>query len=179
METLKALALRKSVRSYKNQPVEQQKLDGILKAGNHAPNAGPFLITVIQNPDYLREINDAALTGMKNSGNEFLMQRAALPGYQPLYGAPYLILLSAPAEGYGMANTSCAATNMTIAAADLGLGSCYVITPTLALDGKNTLSRKLNLPEGFVPMCGVLLGYAGDEGFPAERPAADNITYIS
>jgi len=51
---------------------------------------------VIQNTGLRQRINDRALDAMVHSGNEFAQQRASLPGYQPIYGAPVLILLSAP-----------------------------------------------------------------------------------
>lgn len=178
METLQILASRKSVRSYLPQAVEQDKLDAVVAAGNQAPNAGPFQMAVVRDQAYLKQINAAALSAMKNSGNDFLMERAALDGYQPLYGAPVMIVLSAPSEGYGQVNVACAATNMTIAATALGLGSCYVVTPTLALDGKNELSGKLNLPEGFIPLCAVLLGYEGNGGFSSPREKVDNVNYV-
>lgn len=196
METLSALQARKSVRSYLDREVEKDKLDRILAAGNHAPNAGPFHVTVIRDRAYLAALDAAALEAMKNSGNDFLMRRASLPGYRPLYGAPILLLLSAPEGPYAMANVSCAATAMTVAAADLGLGSCYVVTPTLALKGGNTLDKNvtfdqgkaidggalldiLKLPEGCRPLCGVLLGYAGEETVaPPPAGKADNVTFI-
>lgn len=163
METLKALEARKSVRSYLPQEVEQEKLDKIISAGKHAPNAGSFQITVIRNKELLSKINDDALNAMKISGIEFLMQRASIPTYSPLYGAPVVIVLSSQPELYSQANAACAATCMTIAATDLGLGSCYVMTPTLALDGENELSVKAGIAEGNVPICGILLGYEGEE----------------
>lgn len=178
MDAFKALESRKSVRGYQERAVEQEKLERIAAAANQAPNAGPIQVTVIRDKEYLKQINDVALTAMKNSGNDFLMSRANLPGYQPLYGAPVLVLVSAPDGPYSQANASCAATAMTIAAVDLGLGSCYVVTPTLALDGKNDLSSKLSLPEGFKPICGVLLGYAGSEGAPGHREKTSNINFV-
>lgn len=178
MEMFEAIMARKSVRNYQDKQVEKDKLEKIVDAGNRAPNAGPFRLTVITDKTYLKAINDDALAAMRNSGNDFLMSRAAIPGYQPLYGAPALILVSAPAGGYGIHNVAAAAAVMTIAAAGLGLGSCYVVTPTLALDGRNELSKRLALPEGYVPGCGVLVGYAGADSLGVQREAAGNVNWI-
>lgn len=179
METMRALASRASVRGYRGDVVEREKLERIANAGNRAPNAGPMRFTVIADRGYLKEINDATLRAMKESGNAFLMERAAIPGYQPLYGAPALILVSAPPEGYFQHNAACAATAMTLAATDLGLGSCYVVSPTLVLDGANGLSSRLSLSAGYVPVCGVLVGYAGGEAPPApHRGGGDNIDFL-
>ena len=45
-----------------------------------------------------QKINDRTLDAMVHFGNEFLQQRATLPGYQPIYGPPVVILLSGPAD---------------------------------------------------------------------------------
>jgi FMN reductase [NAD(P)H] len=120
---------------------------------------------------------------MAHSNNEFLRQRASLPGYQPIYGAPVLILLSAPANApYGANNTALAAENMLLEATGRGLGSCYLITPTLALNGENNreLAREVGLPDGYVVQCAVILGYAAAENkFTAgERTKKGSVNYI-
>lgn len=96
MNVLTAIEKRKSVRAYKPGKVEQEKLDTLVEAANSAPIFGEIHITVVENSSLLNEINDAALKQMKNSGNDFLVKRASMEGYNPLYGAPVLILLSAP-----------------------------------------------------------------------------------
>ena len=177
MDTMQALEQRKSVRNYKNETVDTDKLNKLVFAATHAPNAGEYQVTVLTNPALIQGINDKALTAMKNSGNDFLMQRAALPGYQPLYGAPLLILFSAPDGPYGMANASCAATSVCIAATALDLGSCYVVTPTLALAEDAILRQKAGISEGYTTFCGVLAGYAAGDAFSAQRPQNVRVNY--
>ena len=89
---------RKSVRAYLDKTVANDDLEKIVEAGRWAPNAGPFQISVVRNADLRQEINDRTHKAMMNSDIKFLQQRAALPGYQPLYSAPVAILLSAPAD---------------------------------------------------------------------------------
>jgi nitroreductase len=181
MDTLQALQSRKSVRNYLAGPVENDKLELLLKAANSAPKAGEFHISLVLNPALLREINDKAHQAMKDSGNDFLVERAALPGYRPLYGAPALLIFSAPAENpFSPATTANAATTAAIAATALGLGSCYVVTPTLALNADAALAGKLGIPSGYTTMCGLLAGYAGEENVAAPRFAGtENITRVS
>ena len=172
MNALETIAARKSVRSYKTTDVSDYQIDEITKAAGLAPNAGPFHITLVQESMALKEINDKALKAMKESGNDFLRERAALPGYQPLYGAPLLFIFSAPASNpYSLANVSNAATCASIAATALLLGSCYVITPTLALGADPALAERIGIPHGFTAMCGLLVGYSGDEDFASPRHA--------
>ena len=88
--------------------------------------------------------------------------------------------LSAPKEGFGAANTANAVTNMCIAATELELGSCFVIAPLMVLDGTNGLSKKIGIPEGFAPMCGMLLGYESENQIPGKPYVEDysNINYV-
>jgi nitroreductase len=179
METLQTLSARKSVRDYQARAVAREMLEKVLVFANKAANAGPFQVTVVQDATLLREINDATHVAMRNSGNDFLVQRAALEGYQPLYGAPVLLVFSAPPGPYAQINVANAATTVIIAATDLGLASGFIITPTLALDGQNALSQRLHLPEGYVPTVCVPLGYAGDRSkYHHPRPQVENINWV-
>lgn len=82
MNILKAIEMRKSVRSYTEERIEEEKLKAMIRAGNLAPVFGRFHITVIENQDLLREINDITLDMMKHSGNGFMENQAAIEGYQ-------------------------------------------------------------------------------------------------
>ena len=96
-------------------------------------------------------------------GVPFLENLAAQEGYHPLYGAAALVVLSAPGgldeKGFNMANVSCAAENMLLAAAGLGLGSCFLMGPMAAFSDP-ALRARLELPGGYEPLVGVALGYA-------------------
>lgn len=48
MNTLEAIANRKSVRTYTNDIVESDKLEKILNVGNEAARAGEIYFTVVQ-----------------------------------------------------------------------------------------------------------------------------------
>lgn len=179
METMQALKKRKSSRSYLEKAVEENKVTALADAANNGPKAGEIHITVVENKELLKRWNDITLNVMKNSGNDFLMSRAAIPGYQPLYGAPLVLLISAQ-EGnpYNIANASCAATMVTIAATELGLGSCYVITPTLGLAAEPAIAKEIGIPDGNTALCGVLAGYAGEDTIPtSKRDNGANVNY--
>jgi len=166
MNVSEAIANRKSVRAYEDKSVSNDVLEKIVEAGRWAPNAGPFQISVIKNAGLRQKINDRTLDAMTRSNIEFLKQRAALPGYQPLYGAPILILLSAPADfPFGAVDTALAAENMLLEATGLGLGSCYLASPTMALNGRRNqdLACEAGIPEGYSVHCAVVVGYAATE----------------
>ncbi len=166
MNVSEAIAKRKSVRAYLDNPITADDLAKIVEAGRWAPNAGPFQISVIANKGLRQRINDRTLDAMVHSGNEFLQQRAALPGYQPIYGAPVLILLSGPADApHSARNTALAAENMLLEATGLGLGSCFLFSPTLALNGvKNRdLATEAGIPDKYAVQCAVIVGHAAAE----------------
>ena len=166
MDISEVIRKRKSVRAYLDKPVPKDDLAKIVEAGQWAPNAGEFQISVIRNAGLRQRINDRARDAMINSKIEFLRQRVSLPGYQPLYDAPVLILLSGPTEApHSTANAALSAENMILEATGLGLGSCYVVSLTLALNGEENrdLAQEAGIPDGYTLQCGVIVGYAASE----------------
>lgn len=166
MEVSEAILARKSVRAYLDKPVLTDHLERIIEAGRWAPNAGPFQISVIRDAALRQKINDRTLDAMVHSGNQFLQQRASLPGYQPLYGAPVLILLSGPADApYSSINAALVAENMLLEATGRGYGSCFLVSPTLALNGKDNrdLAQEAGIPANHALHCAVIVGYASAE----------------
>jgi len=152
------------MRSYLPEQIRAEELEKVLQAGLRAPHAGPFLISVVQKPELLKEIADAALEGMKNAPIEFMRQQAAIPGYNPLYGVPTLILFTSPADAMnGAANCALAAESIILASTDLGLGTCYMGSPSSALNGPRgkDLARAIGIPDGYVFRSSVLLSPSG------------------
>lgn len=181
MSELNAIKRRRSVRAYASKAVENEKIEIIVKAGNLAPVFGKIYITVVENSDFLKEINDVTLDMMKHSGNEFLEKRAASEGYAPLYGAPAIIILSAPngndGNGFNMANVSCAAENMITQATEFGLGTCFVMGPMISFANPE-LAKKIKIPDGYVPLVGVLVGYPLENLTDNTREKLNNVTYL-
>lgn len=155
MEMIKTIAMRKSTRSYKTQQISDEDLAVILNAGCAAPvGMGAYdsvNITVIQKPELLEEIT-------KVTANVF-----ANPKMKPFYGAPTLIVISGKpnekAPSIEVANAACIIENMTLAATDMGLGSVYLWAFLSSFSADKKLLKQLNLPEGFVPVSGIVFGY--------------------
>lgn len=184
MNTIEAIKIRKSVRTYKQDSVEQDKISTIVSAGNMAAKAGKVFFNVVTNPDTLKEWSATGRMVMQNSGNEFLMNVSANPDYSPLYHAPVAVIVSAEksedpyAKSMAAANTACAAENMLLAATELGLGSCYLVSATLALNVPE-LAAKVKLSSDLQPHAVVVFGYTDDITPHAERPdSSDNIIYV-
>ena len=163
MELRKAMNQRKSVRSYTGESVSDEQLKAILEAAYMAP-VGMGLyesihFTIITNQELLTAIDKIAAEFFKN------------PDIHPLYGAPMLIVISTNTEGnVGSANVAAIIQNMSLAAVEQGVGSCYIYGATAALTGNKELCAKLNLPDGFVPTGSIALGKTAEEYADREIP---------
>jgi FMN reductase [NAD(P)H] len=183
MNVNEAVMKRKSIRSYQDQEVPAGDIATVIDAGRWAPNAGAYNMSVIRNKDLMRRINEKTLEAMRASGNDFLMERAALPGYLPLYGGPVVILLSGPSD-MPITQLNCAVSveSMLLQATELGLGSCFLRSPCYALNNPANapLAREAGIPEGSQMECGLVFGYIDDEKKYArlEREPRGTITYV-
>ena len=183
MNVSDAVMKRRSIRSYKDTPVSEDDLATILKAGQWAPNAGEYGLSVIRNKDLIARINVKTLEVMRNSGNEFLVGRAALPGYLPLYGAPVVIFLSGPPEvAHTQANCAVSVENMLLQATELGLGSVFLRSASYAINMPDNaaLAAEAGIPAGYKMECGMALGYTDDETKFArmEREPRGTVAYV-
>jgi FMN reductase [NAD(P)H] len=183
MNVDEAVMKRKSVRSYQDKAVSAEDIATVIKAGQWAPNAGAYTMSVVRNKDLMAKINEKTLEAMRASGNDFLMERAALPGYMPLYGGPVVILLSGPSDmPITQLNCAVAVENMLLQATALGLGSCFLRSPCYALNNpaNAAMAREAGIPEGSQMECGMVFGYVDDETKFARmvREPRGTVTYV-
>ena len=81
------------------------------------------------------------------------------------------------AVGMNTANCACAAQNMLLAATELGLGSCYIVSGTLAFMVPE-VKATAGIAENMTPSCAVIIGYTEDSAPHAERHEnPNNIIY--
>lgn len=116
-EILNIIKTRRSIRSYKPDPVPEELLNAILEAGTYAPTGrgrqSPTIIA-ITSEKYRQEISklNAKVLGSDTD---------------PYYGAPVIILVLADSTvNTFVEDGSCVLENMMLAAASLGLGSVWV-----------------------------------------------------
>ena len=147
MELFETIDKRFSNRKFLDKQISDEDLNKILKAGMQAPvGRGKYEdmhITVIQDKNLLNEINGLADRSV-------------------FYNAPTLVIISAMDDGHGLdkENSACVAMNMLLGATALGLGSIYLNLVIGLIKEHKEILDKLNLPEGFVPIVGVGLGFA-------------------
>ena len=187
MSTFEIIKTRKSVRTDQNKLVETDKIKMIVDAGNMAaenPMEGEVYFNVITNAEVLKGIVNGAKAAMANSGMEMLVKLSSNPSYDPIYGAPVPVVISATRTdvpniaAMARANAACAGENMLLAATELGLGSCYLESPVLAFNIPE-VAQAARLPENTQPQAMIVFGYTDDTDPHKEYPAnPENIVYV-
>ncbi|MEA4957466.1 hypothetical protein SDC9_08576 [bioreactor metagenome] len=181
MSTFDIINKRRSVRSYSDEKIDEKDLKKIIETGKIAPVAGKFQITVIQNKEILERINNTVKEFFKGSGDEEKIAQGEDPNFNALYGANTLVLFSAPDENpFGGLDTSLAAENIILASTELGLGTCYMLTPIFAIQspGNEDLIKKFNLPDGYNLISALTIGKESSNSPKPDRIDSDNINYI-
>jgi len=155
MTFLELAKARYSVRAYKDQPIEEEKLSQILEAGCVAPSAHnnrPVKIYVAKSDEAKRR----------------------LEGVCPCtFGAPVILVVGFdqtrqrqsamnPGYGFGEVDASIACTHMMLAAADLGLGACWV-----GMFNKQQVADILGLPQEITVTALLPVGYPAEDAKPA------------
>jgi nitroreductase len=167
MEFFELISKRYSVRSYKRDPVEEEKLEQVLKAARLAPTAAnlqPFQIIVIH-----------------TAGREAELGRIYHRAW--FTQAPIILCMcGVPAQGwvrgsdsksYTTVDAAIAMDHLILAATALGLGTCWIAAfdPVAARE-------VLGLPAGVEPVVFTPLGYPADQPGPKERQSlADLVRY--
>ena len=168
-ETLSVLKSRRSVRAYKPELIEEEKLNAIIEAGTYAATGmgkqSPIIIAVTDKEvrDELSKIN-AKIMGVD---------------FDPFYGAPeVLVVLANKEEPTYVYDGSLVMGNLMNAAADLGVASCWVhrAKETFETDYGKALLAKLGIEGDYEGTGNLILGYAAAEVSEA-APRKENYVY--
>lgn len=159
---------RTSIRQYKDQPVEQEKIDIMLKAAMAAPTA------VNLQPWHFIVITDKKTIGL-------------LSGKQPS-NAPLLIAMCGDTDkttmpdgkmklpDFWVQDVSAATENLLLAAHALGLGAVWTgVYP--AMERVAEVANVLNCPQNIVPVAVVRVGYPDEAPEPKNKFKEENISY--
>lgn len=167
-QTLHDMHTRRSVRRFKDRPVEKELLDQVLQAGLEAASGRNYQdsrILVINNPALRQEIikANAEIGGWEE-------------GFDPFYGAPQILAVVGDSEiPTWQYNGTLVLGNMMLAAHALGLGSCWIHRAKEEferLEFKKVL-REAGLPESAAGVGFLALGYPQQAAVP-EIPRKEN-----
>jgi len=155
-----------------------------MEAAICAPNAmnqQKWHFAVIQNKSIRDRMVGIIIENMRNSGVEFLAARARTPEYNPFYGAPTVVFISADEKTkFSQIDCSLAAQNIVLAAASLNIGSNIQTSPgfLFASEKGNELGKELGIPDGYSYVCNITLGYPDGPNPDAKPRRQEVITYI-
>lgn len=162
---IETIMARRSIRKYKEQAVEREKLQQVVECGINAPsgmNKQPWQVRVVDNADYINGITEAFKKANPKMAED--------PGFKNMFrNAPAVIFIASPKDGSGQLDCGLLGENMILAAQSLGLGTCCLGGPIRFMKDDASAKpylEKLNLPADYE------LLYAIGIGYPDEAPAA-------
>ena len=169
MEFMDLAKARFSLRSYSDREVEPEKLAQILEAGRIAPtakNSQPQRVYVLQGAAIEKAVAASRCT----------------------FGAPVVLVicydkndsavLPMNSVNFGIMDASIVITHMMLQATELGLGSCWV-----GLFDEKIIRETIGMPDNYVPVALLPLGYAADGAMPSDRhhdrkPLDETVQYL-
>jgi nitroreductase len=162
---IETIMARRSVRRYKEQPVEREKLLQIVECGINAPsgmNKQPWEVRVVDNAAYINELTEL----FKAENPKF----AEDPDFKNMFrNAPAVIFIASPDNGSGQLDCGLLGENMILAAQSLGLGTCCLGGPIQFIKSSEAAApylQRLGFSDGYT------LLYAIGVGYPDETPEA-------
>lgn len=168
------LTARRSMRTYKKQPVDRKVLNELINVARHAPsghNVQPVSWLVIENSeevqrlaglvvDWMRYMMEAQPELAKSMHFEKVSSAWSMGLDNVCRSAPHVIVTHAPEEN-PLAQTSCtiALTYLELAAFGMGLGACWAGYLHMAALYYPPMIQALNLPKGHKCFGAMMVGY--------------------
>ena len=164
MNTLEAIKGRRSIRQFTYEPIEKDALEKLLDAARWAPTASNqqrWRFVVVTSPT-VKELIKKFSPGIFAVPSAFIVvciEKAAGAGVG--------------AEVTYLADCAIAAQNIMLAAYELGIGTCIVISYA-----KVAVREILNLPENVEPLFLITLGYPAEAPEPPPRLELSQIVFV-
>jgi nitroreductase len=162
---LPLLRKRRSIRKFKNQEVEPEKVEMLVEAALRAPSSmgnQPWEFIVVTEPVLLEKLSKA-----KPHGSSFV--KSASLG---------IVVCANPEKSdVWVEDASIAATYIQMAAESVGLGSCWIQIRERKHGGEKTsgdyISEVLQIPDVMRVQCIIALGYPNETKSPHGRETLD------
>ena len=178
MDTIELLNNHRSIRKYKDRPIEAEKMNRILECGMRASNTGNmqiYSIITTQDKNNIAELSKLHF-GQGSTAAAFLTICVDVNRYhhwcrlrscdEP-YGN-FLWLMS------GTVDATIVAQNICVAAEAEGLGFCYLGT---VMYNTRAIANLLDIPKGVVPVVTLCMGYPDEQPALSERLPIDGVVH--
>lgn len=162
-----AIKSRRSVREYKDVPVEREKLQTIAECGVWAPSAmgrQEWEVRIVDNKQWIDECTAAYLKAVEGTDKAAYM---LTPTFKNIFrNGAAVIFVAAPDGVFSGVNVGMLGENMMLAATELGLGTCCLgsVQMIFAEPAMADFLSSLGFSDGYK------LSYALAVGYPDETP---------
>ncbi len=164
-QVVETIMTRRSVRQYKPQAVEREKMQTIVECGINAPNAmnkQPWEVRVVDNADYIDGVTELYKKANPKAAED--------PAFKNMFrNAPTVVFIGHDTKSESSPfDCGLLAENMMISAWSMGIGSCCLGSPARFMKTPEAAEylQKLGFSEGYE------LLYCIGFGYPDEAPAA-------
>ena len=127
MDVFETIKARRSVRAYKDEPLEKVHLQKILQAARHAPSARnmqPLKFVVVQNKEMINKLSKIVIEEAGRRYPSLTLRQLQDPIF---YNAPVIIFIAGD-KSYDWVelDAALAAENMMLYARSQDIGSCFI-----------------------------------------------------
>lgn len=167
---VEAIEARRSIRAYKDTPVEREKLQFLAECGVKAPSAmnrQEWEVRIVDSKEWIDGCTAAYLKAVEGTGKADYLTKD--PNFKNIFrNAPAVIFVGAPDGLFAGENIGCLGQNIMLAATELGLGTCFLgsVQMIFAEPAMAEYVSSLGFSDGY------RLRYALAVGYPDEAPAA-------
>ena len=161
---------RRSIRNYKDQPVESEKLQRLAELGVAAPSAmnkQEWEVRIVNFAEWIENCTKDYLAAIEGTNKADYMLRD--PNFKNIFrNAPAVIFVAAPQGMFCDLNIGLLGENIMLAAVEMGLGTCCLgsVVPMFEEPAMAPYVASLGFSEGYN------LRYALAVGYPNEEPEA-------
>lgn len=166
-QVVETIMTRRSVRQYKPQAVEREKMQTIVECGINAPNAmnkQPWEVRVVDNADYINGVTELYKKANPNAAED--------PAFKNMFrNAPTVVFIGHDTKSESSPfDCGLLAENMMISAWSMGIGSCCLGSPARFMKTPEAAEylQKLGFSEGYELLYCIGFGYPDDA--PAAKP---------
>ncbi len=197
---IECIKSRRSIRKYRNDPVDRETIEQIIRAGKYAPsakNSQPWKFVVVTNPEKIISLSNAIKIEIRKLLKWRFIQSFRhhelrdIETLQYLYGvssvkqdsiffhAPVVIFIVTEQKKFYDESCACCAENMMLAAHTLGLGSCWIGNGCFIGLNKKLL-QTIGVPSNCHIAASIIFGYPAETlGNPTIRkPCSDVIKWM-
>lgn len=160
-QVVETIMTRRSVRQYKPQAVEREKMQTIVECGINAPNAmnkQPWEVRVVDNADYINGVTELYKKANPKAAED--------PAFKNMFrNAPTVVFIGHDTKSESSPfDCGLLAENMMISAWSMGIGSCCLGSPARFMKTPEAAEylQKLGFSEGYELLYCIGFGYPDD-----------------